>query len=109
MGLDGWPHIGERRVGTRYFRSLDVVYRVDGLGYNQQNLALQSIRAVLEPSAWVLNVLEIGWAVDSEEYSESPVWFEKAVLVTESYRTKKCDSTMNDYGEVWKLTGTLRP
>ena len=44
-------------------------------------------------------VVEIGWAVDSEEFSEAPVWFEEAVLITESFRTAwNADLNMNDYG-----------
>ena len=43
-------------------------------------------------------VVEIGWAVDSEEYLSRRL-VEKAILATESYRTAwNADPAMNDYG-----------
>lgn len=110
---DGLTDRWERRVGTQQviFEASDVVYRVDGLGYNQQNSGSQITdqSGIGTIGMGAERVVEIGWAVDSEEYSESPVWFEKAVLVTESYRTAwNADSTMNDYGgslEIdWNIT-----
>ena len=100
---DGLTDRWERRVGTQQviFEASDVVYRVDGLGYNQQNSGSQITdqNGIGTIGMGAERVVEIGWAVDSEEYSESPVWFEEAVLVTESYRTAwNADSSMDDYG-----------
>ncbi len=100
---DGLTDRWERRVGTQQviFEASDVVYRIDGLGYNQQNSGSQITdqNGIGTIGMGAERVVEIGWAVDSEEYHESPVWSEKAVLVTESYRTAwNADPAMNDYG-----------
>ena len=100
---DGLTDRWERRVGTQrvIFEASDVVYRIDGLGYNQQNSGSQisDQNGMGTIGMGAERVVEIGWAVDSEEYSESPVWSEKAILVTESYRTAwNADPAMNDYG-----------
>ena len=110
---DGLTDRWERRVGTQQviLEASDVVYRIEGLGYNQQNSGSQITdqNGIGTIGMGAERVVEIGWALDSQEYSESPVWFEKAVLVTESYRTAwNADPNMNDYGgslEInWNLT-----
>ena len=100
---DGLTDRWERRVGTQQviFEASDVIYRVDGLGYNQQNSGSQITDqyGIGTIGMGAERVVEIGWAVDSNEYSESPVWYENAILVTESYRTAwNADNSMNDYG-----------
>ena len=100
---DGLTDRWERRVGTQQvtFVASDVVYRIDGLGYNQQNSGSQisDQNGIGTIGMGAERVVEIGWAVDSEEFSEAPVWFEEAVLITESFRTAwNADLNMNDYG-----------
>ena len=93
----------ERRVGQQMveFSSSDVVYRVDGLGYQQSNVgSLISDRDGLGlVGSGIERVVEIGWALDSEQYSQSPIWIEEAFIITESFRTAwNPQSGVQDYG-----------
>ena len=93
----------ERRVGQQMveFSSSDVVYRVDGLGYQQSNMGslISDQNGLGLVGSGIERVVEIGWALDSEQYSQSPIWAEEAFIITESFRTAwNPQSEVQDYG-----------
>lgn len=93
----------ERRVGQQMveFSSSDVVYRVEGLGYQQSSMGslISDQNGLGLVGSGIERVVEIGWALDSEQYSQSPIWAEEAFIVTESFRTAwNPQSEVQDYG-----------
>ena len=93
----------ERRVGQQMveFSSSDVIYRVDGLGYQQSNMGslISDQNGIGLVGSGIERVVEIGWALDSDEYSQSPIWAEEAFIITESFRTAwNPQSEVQDYG-----------
>ncbi len=93
----------ERRVGQQMveFSSSDVIYRVDGLGYQQSNMGslISDQNGIGLVGSGIERVVEIGWALDSEQYSQSPIWAEEAFIITESFRTAwNPQSEVQDYG-----------
>ena len=93
----------ERRVGQQMveFSSSGVVYRVDGLGYQQSNMGslVSDQNGLGLVGSGMERVVEIGWALDSEQYSQSPIWAEEAFIITESFRTAwNPQSEVQDYG-----------
>ena len=109
---DGLTDRWERRVGTQQviFEASDVVYRIDGPEQNQQNgsqIFDQNGMGTIGMGAE--RVVEIGGPLIQKNTLNRQFGLEKAILVTESYRTAwNVDSAMND-GEVWRSTGMLRP
>lgn len=93
----------ERRVGQQMveFSSSDVIYRVDGLGYQQSNMGslISDQNGIGLVGSGIERVVEIGWALDSDEYSQSPIWAEEAFIITESFRTAwNPQSEVQNYG-----------
>ena len=93
----------ERRVGQQMveFSSSDVVYRVEGLGYQQSSMGslISDQNGLGLVGSGIERVVEIGWALDSEQYSQSPIWAEEAFIITESFRTAwNPQSEVQDYG-----------
>ena len=93
----------ERRVGQQMveFSSSGVVYSVQGLGYQQSNLGslISDQNGMGIIGSGTERVVEIGWAIDSDQYNQSPIWVEQAIVITELYRTAwNPQSEVEDYG-----------
>ena len=79
----------------------DRVYSVQGLGYQQSNLGslISDQNGMGIIGSGTERVVEIGWAIDSDQYNQSPIWVEQAVVITELYRTAwNPQSEVEDYG-----------